>query len=368
MTIAIMHASVSAKPEQSDPTLQGPLEWNAAHSISLASQRVVGRNSAGIGAAEEVTASLIFDWVNNTNGVLLTRTAGTWGALARVTTDNGDIVLTDNAAPVSPAAGSKIISQSVTSGRSMFGWVGASGSKYTAQPWLGQTRRYEWIFCPNSAVVGLGGTAVAEILAGSTVNPTSTNLFTSLLRRDYSSTAGAGSLNGVYTASDSRFWRGNAAGLGGFTVVWRFGIEEAAVVATARMFAGVRAGVGAPTDVDPSTLTDLIGVGCNNGDTNLQLYAAGAVAQARVNLGANFPVNTHGVDVYELVLHCNPNDTVVTYTVNRLNTGDTVSGSLTGANISTNTTFLTPAAWRTNGGTAAAVTLALMGMYGETSI
>jgi hypothetical protein len=53
---------------------------------------VIGRNTAGAGDPEEVTASQLFDWVSNTNGVLLTRTGGTWGAAANVTIDNGDLV------------------------------------------------------------------------------------------------------------------------------------------------------------------------------------------------------------------------------------------------------------------------------------
>ena len=96
--MGITHAFASAKADGGDATLVKPSDWNAAHVIGAATitlamlanisatQRLIGRNSAGAGVPEEVTASQLFDWVSNTNGVLLTRTAGVWAALANVTT------------------------------------------------------------------------------------------------------------------------------------------------------------------------------------------------------------------------------------------------------------------------------------------
>jgi len=108
-------------------------------------------------------------------------------------------------------------------------------------------------------------------------------------------------------------------------------------------------------------------VGCDSGDTVLQLYAAGAAAQARVSLGANFPVNTVSIDFYELVLYAPPNSSEVRYLVTRLNTGHTASGTISAAaNLPASTTFLTAQSWRTNGGTAAAVAVDHLSTYIET--
>lgn len=55
MTIAITHAFQSAKGDGSDATLVRPSNWNASHATSMATGAVIGRQTAGIGAFEELT-------------------------------------------------------------------------------------------------------------------------------------------------------------------------------------------------------------------------------------------------------------------------------------------------------------------------
>jgi hypothetical protein len=142
-----------------------------------------------------------------------------------------------------------------------------------------------------------------------------TNLATSMRRVAVVSAAGAGSVAGLRLAT-AQFYRGDSGdnGMrGGFYTVQRFMVSDAVLVGSANMFIGLQAATGAPTDVGPETITNILGVGCTNGDTQLQLYAAGAAAQTRTALGANFPVNTITTDVYELVLYCPPNGADIRY-------------------------------------------------------
>lgn len=60
MTIAIKHAFVSLKGDGTDNTQVQPSNWNALHSFTLATGNVVGRLSAGAGAAEEIPISAYF--------------------------------------------------------------------------------------------------------------------------------------------------------------------------------------------------------------------------------------------------------------------------------------------------------------------
>lgn len=60
----------------------------------IATQRVIGRNTAGTGNPEEVTASQLLDWLGSTRGSVLYRGAAGWailapGTLAFVLTSNG---------------------------------------------------------------------------------------------------------------------------------------------------------------------------------------------------------------------------------------------------------------------------------------
>jgi microcystin-dependent protein len=57
MTIAITHTFVSAKGDGTDATLVRPSNWNAVHTTSMATGKLIGRQSAGTGAFEEITLS-----------------------------------------------------------------------------------------------------------------------------------------------------------------------------------------------------------------------------------------------------------------------------------------------------------------------
>lgn len=57
MAISLKHTFVSAKTDGGDSTLVQPSNWNAEHSITMASGKLLGRYSASTGAVEEITIS-----------------------------------------------------------------------------------------------------------------------------------------------------------------------------------------------------------------------------------------------------------------------------------------------------------------------
>jgi hypothetical protein len=223
-----------------------------------------------------------------------------------------------------------------------------------------------WSGQPSATTLSsFGGGPNVAFGTGTARTQTSTNLLTSSFRTGIVSSAAASSLSSV--TGSLKVWRGNATGLGGLFVVYRWAVSDAVLVGTANMFVGLISPASIlNTDTSPSTKTNLIGVGCNSGDTHLQLYAAGSVAQSRVDLGASFPVNTTNVDIYELTLYAPPNGTTVTYRLRRLNTGDTTTGVIANAaNLPDTNVFLGPQFFRSNGGTAAAVGIDVLTMYLE---
>ena len=54
MTLSIKHAFTSAKSDGTDATKVQPSNWNAEHNISLAADRLIGRDSSGPGTAQEI--------------------------------------------------------------------------------------------------------------------------------------------------------------------------------------------------------------------------------------------------------------------------------------------------------------------------
>lgn len=55
MAISLKHAFASAKSDGADATLVQPSNWNAEHTLTLATARLLGRTTAGTGAAEEIS-------------------------------------------------------------------------------------------------------------------------------------------------------------------------------------------------------------------------------------------------------------------------------------------------------------------------
>lgn len=251
-------------------------------------------------------------------------------------------------------------------GRILPAGVDSSGALMPMQPLQGRVKQGQWQPNANSATLSSFG-IVAPTVTGTAQqkNVASTSLYTSMRRLGYSSAAGAGNVGGIRLPAQL-FWLGNAAGLGGFFLQVTHGCGDAATVAGARQFVGFRGITTAPTDIDPSTQTDIIGMGHDAGQTTMQIMHNDAAGVATmVDLGANFPTQTLSTDVYEMTLYATTNATTVNYRVERLNTGHVATGTIS-TNLPANTTLLAIQMWRGNGATALAVTPDLFNLYIET--
>jgi hypothetical protein len=246
-------------------------------------------------------------------------------------------------------------------GRIKLTHVGPAGWDGSYQMNLGRNFYALWKPPGNSTTVPavLGLNALTAVGTATARNVATTNLVTRANRLGYVSAATAASLCGHYqTAAQFTLGVPGTPNIGGFELITRFAASDAATVAGPRQFVGMSSNVAAPTNVEPSTLTNCIGVGHGTADTNLKIYYGGSAAQTVIDLGANFPANTLSVDLYELTLFAPPNvNNVVYYRVERLNTGQFAEGTLTGVAgtaLPLNTTLLAYRAWRCNNATALA--------------
>jgi hypothetical protein len=136
----------------------------------------------------------------------------------------------------------------------------------------------------------------------------------------------------------------------GFTYSITFGIHVLGT--TPRMFVGLT-GISAIGNVEPSTVTNMIGVGFDTGETTFRLmHNDGSGTATKVDLGANFPV-TQAANIYELRLHCLPAGNVF-YSLHRKNTGDIAIGEIT-TDLPAGATNLGIQIWMNNGATAEAI-------------
>lgn len=312
-----------------------------------------------------------------TTGQVLSKTSNTnydvsWTTPAGGSSGISDLSTLDAAAP---AADISRLFRRTLANRHMPGFIDASGLSCALQPLFARNKVGYW--CPagnvNTVPGVLGFTPFTTVGTLTARNVATTNLFTRMRRLGFVSASTAASL-AVARVAVAQITLGtviSSVNVGGFFKVIRFGCSDAATVAGARQFVGVSSNVSAPTNVEPSTLTNSIGVGHGAADTNLKLFFGGSAAQTAVNLGVNFPVNTLSVDVYELILFCAPGSGVVYWQVTRLNTGHTASGTLTAANAGVQlpavATLLNYSHnWRCNNATALAVGLDIFSDYIET--
>jgi hypothetical protein len=250
-------------------------------------------------------------------------------------------------------------------GRRMLGIVAGNQPPYPLQPFMATSRLaiVQGVAAANSfSVQGLVGAPTATGFTLTSRAIAITNAFTRMRRTGMVSAATAGTV-GQFRVVAAAMTTGDGAGLGGFFYCLRFAITDAAAVATARMFLGVREGI-VPSNVSPATLTNAIGVGHDAGESTLSLYYGGASAAAPIVLPAAMST-TPGIP-YELILHAPSRaSSICFYRLTRIDTGAVAAGVLT-TGLPLATTVLAPWGYRTNNATALSVALDIMQLYTET--
>jgi hypothetical protein len=207
----------------------------------------------------------------------------------------------------------------------------------------------EWLPSPNawqtSFVPSVTGTAdnIAPSFLG--------NLFLKQFRRRYASAATAGSSTSY---RDSSF-RHTAIGEG-FVSIQIFGNEDVANVAQARSFCGLIGGNGEIGNVNPSTITNAIGVANNSGQANLRFIVTDAAANLQsFDLGSSFPANTNSTDFYLVIMINDKGVSNLKWRVVNLHSGADTGYSTITTGLPITTFGLAPQVWRNNGSTALAV-------------
>ena len=300
---------------------------------------------------------------------------GVFGAAANVQIENDNLRLDSigTGAPATPASGGINLFARPVGGRTMPAFVGSSGLATALQPLIARNsigffRAYQGATTVTALGIAIGnvGTATAK---GS---PANTNIYTSTAGLEYlvttaATTAIAGFRIGT-SAATNQWWRGNAAGLGGFTFVCRFGPATGATVSTGRMFVGYQQSTSAPTDVNPNTLTNMIGVGYAKGtDTNWQvMFNDGSGTATKVDTGIAVP-SADRTKLYELALFCPPNASFIRVQFTDLSTGTTFEYEAT-TDLPVNTAFGGFRGYHSVGGTSSVVGFNLMSAYTETDV
>jgi hypothetical protein len=266
-----------------------------------------------------------------------------------------------------PTAGVSLFTKNI-GGRDMLATLDASGSDATLQPHIGRNAGVAWLPTGNSTTVTMQRCVALTATGTATAsNVATTNLHTMMKRLDYLVTVAATTAVAGWRSTAPMWCLGNAALIGGFHYVCRWGPATGVATATTRAFVGFTVATAAPSDVEPSSLVSMVGMGWDAADTNIQMMNNNTTGTAvKTDLGASFPVPTADrASVYELAMFSASNSGVVEWQVKNLISGAEATGTIS-TELPATTSLLVPRGWMSVGGTSSVVGFALMGLYIET--
>ncbi len=302
------------------------------------------------------------------SGEIQWNNAGAFSGAADVEIEGGQLRLPAIATPASPAAGGlKLFGRSV-GGRLLPASVGPSGPDAALQPFIGRNRIGLFLSHGNNGGFTNFGFATSATGTATGANVAATNVHSYMKRHEWLvTTAATTAVVGVRTTTQQHTLGGPAAGLGGFTLVWRWAPATGMSNASHRAFAGMRNSLATPTDVNPSTLTGICGMGYDSGDANIQFMHNDASGTAsKIDLGAAFPKpNTDRTAVYEVAMFSPPGTTqTLGYEVTNLVTGAVAMGTVT-TDLPATTALLAPYSYVSVGGVSSVVGMMINSLYLE---
>lgn len=209
--------------------------------------------------------------------------------------------------------------------------------------------------------IGIGATATGTATARTVAT---TNVAAQSRRVGYVSAATAGSSAGVRNNA-LQFTVGGALNRGGFIYKARFFVSTAN--ATNRWFVGMLGSAAVIGNVEPSTLTNCIGFGCNAGNANVNLIQNDTTVGALLtNAGVNFPAQTINIP-YEVTIISTPVTGKISTRLLRLDNGAVYDDQIS-TRRPADTQLLSPQIWINNGTTAAATSIDIISQYIETDV
>ena len=267
-----------------------------------------------------------------------------------------------SAAPSPPPAGKAAVYARSRAGAPWIDVMRPSGRDFPLQPHFGVNRIASW--SPSTGTtINTEGLPVTSVGTVSTPALAATNLATSI-RRWRLTSAGTADAAAEQRSAGWACWRGNAAGLGGWTFVTR--IALATLQPTGMAFFGLYGSTSAlATTLTLSAVVSCIGIGFQRGaHPRWQLVTNDASgAPTLVDMGASFAIATGSV--LALFVAAAPNAGSVWVRV-----VDEVSGAVFEQEVTTDlpaaNQFLSPRLFMNNGATAAAVAFDCSGVYVET--
>lgn len=272
---------------------------------------------------------------------------------------------TQSSNPSTPASGGLLFGTAAWAKPSLR-WLNSDGAYSLLQSHLATNGVVLWQASGSSTgitnmgnqAMGSTGTATAAAWAGT--------VYGQVRKIEYLVTVASTTAVAGLRGPNTQWYRGDAAGRGGFHFVGVGGPALGCTNSSHRFYMGFRATNAAPTDADPSGFLNCVGIGYDSADTELQILHNDAAGSAtKVALGASFPKPTADRSVlYAASFYCPANASYIDYTVQEMVSGAVASGRIT-TDLVPNTTALCPHISMSVGGVSSTVGIAFSKFYLE---
>jgi hypothetical protein len=280
---------------------------------------------------------------------------GSFGGLTYAQSDgNGYLNLPSAPISPSPASGVTLFARTRAT-RSLLTWNTPSGVDQFAQPALWSNGWGLTTFTLGTAATGKSDQGWISAFVGTAAVTTlgTGSMASSTKRATLSTGTTSGATAGVYVTS-TQFWRGNAAGLGGFFCQLRWTNHVA--LSTSKMFAGLSTDIAAPSGTRALTaVTSSLFASWDTGSTTAFLCGNDASGTSTcVDCGSNF-LKASTTSTYALSIFSAPSSTTAGLELKLLDNPSIGSCSTTisaVADLPPNNVFLAPRIWGANGSAA----------------
>lgn len=266
-----------------------------------------------------------------------------------------------------PRAGYTRLFSRTVGGRNMMAMVGPSGLDTSLQPLIARNKVGWSVSAGNGTTVSNTGIAFTTAGTATAANVAATNLHTAMRRIDYLVTTAATTAVAGIRGSANMFFRGSAGGkLGGWHLVIRGGPATGqAANATRRAFFGMHP-TAAHSNVNPSSLANIIGVGCDNADTTYQfMHRTGTGTVVKFDTGILKSTTADRTKMFELAMFAPPGGSYVDMEFTDLDTG-TVATYRAETALPAETTLLAPDIYYGVGATSSVIGVSMVSIYIET--
>lgn len=180
----------------------------------------------------------------------------------------------------------------------------------------------------TSTIHALGLTFDYIGTAASVLTPPSTGAYRVVPFEILQTSASASNVAG-FRVPNLKYRREAVDNMGGFFVSIRFGTSTGISNTLHRLFVGMSASTSNFSDVEPSSRTNIFGIGYDSGDTNFQVFHNDASGTAtKIGLTQIVKPSINRSSIYQVDLWCSAGDSLIHYRLHDIAGGIEASGSV----------------------------------------